>query len=128
MREVMSDALATARYAHALFDLGKERNELEAIANTLKEIGLAISRHPEISHLVLNSTISQTEKEDFIDKVFPSAGSRLAIEFVKLLIRKRRFHQFDAMQKAFEKRYDEKMGFREVTVITAVPLTEATEQ
>lgn len=124
----MSDSVAAARYAQALFNLADQQKDLDAASAALSEVGVALRRHPEISHLVLNSTISQTEKEDFIDKVFPSSRSLLVIQFLKVLIKKRRFRQFFDLHDSFNRLYDQKRGIHDVTVITAVPISKANEE
>ncbi len=122
------DSTAISRYARALFNLAEGKNELPKTAQDL-EAALELVRHyPEISHLVLNSTISQSEKEDFIDKVFPADMSRMVLQLIKILIKKKRFKQLDLLRKSFQKLFEKKQGIQEVAAITAVPLHPATEE
>ena len=123
----MKDSLAASRYAGALFRLALEANELEKIDGDFLKLTGLLDRHPEISHLVLNSTISRAEKEDFLDKVFQSEISRTLINLVKVLIRKKRFGQIRGIQEHFHKLFEKKRGIREVEVITASPLSPANE-
>jgi F-type H+-transporting ATPase subunit delta len=124
----MADSLAASRYARALLFLAEERGELEQTDRCFAEVRKVVERHPEISHLVLNSTISLEEKEDFIEKVFPVATTKLVLHFVKVLIGKRRFCEIVEMQENFRRLYEIKQGIQEVTVVSAVPLPDTTVQ
>ena len=124
----MASSHAARRYARALFGLAENRNELETTENSLGEACKSIKRHPEISHLVLNSTIARDEKEDFIDKVFLPPVSPLVVQFIKVLIRKRRFQELAAIQEEFHRRLEKKNGVEEVTAITAIPLSRANRE
>ena len=67
----MVDSGASGRYAHALFGLAKEKGQLDQVGKEFIEVIRLIDQHKEISHLVLNSTISRAEVEDFIGKASP---------------------------------------------------------
>ena len=126
----MMDHKAGIRYARALFALAGERRELEEIEKEFIRVRALVERHPEITHLVLNSTISSGEKEDFIDKVLTEKGrpsSALLLNFLKVLIKKRRFKELTAIQEEFHRLYEKKQGIREVRAITAIPLSRANE-
>ncbi len=119
----MPTSLAFGRYANALFNLAKAQGELEHVAVSLGEIRIAVEKHSEISHLVLNSTISRDEKEDFIDKVFPDSVSKLALQFIKVLIKKQRFGELALIQEEFQRLYESNQGIQKVKSITAVALS-----
>ena len=124
----MIDLKAAHRYARAFFQLSDQRSELQTIDQDFIKLCGLLDKHPEISHLVLNSTISRVEKEDFIDKVMGQDISKLLINFVKLLIRKKRFDGIRSIQKEFHSLYEKKKGIQEVVVVTAVPLSPSNEE
>lgn len=124
----MMDYLVIRRYARAFFQLVEERHLLEAVEKEFLQLVALLERYPEITHLVLNPTISETEKEDFIEKILsPDISDRL-ICFVKTLIKKRRFRELPFIQKEFHRLYEIKKGIQEVLVETAVPLTEKNKE
>ena len=123
----MIDRRASRRYARALFDLAVKENELDKIAAGLLEVSTLIHKHPEIMRLVSNSTVGQSEKEDFLDKIIPTGIPAQVLQFLKVLAKKKRFREFSEVQQIFHKLYEEKQGVEEVKVISAVPLSESVQ-
>ncbi len=123
----MADSLAVNRYARALLNLAEERGQLKEADLAMEQAAQIVDRHPEIRHLVLNSTISADEKEDFLGKVFPESFNRLVLDFLKVLVRKKRFRNLKDIQQVFRRLYEIRQGIKEVTVITAVALSPENE-
>ena len=122
------DSTAISRYTRALFQLAEKQNILGQAEKDLSKVCELVRQHPEISHLVLNSTIAQAEKEDFIEKVFPAQTSKLVVEFLKVLVKKKRFSELLWIQKEFHRLYEKKQGIQEVKAITAVPMSGANQE
>ena len=122
------DHKANLRYARALFGLAKERNEIRKIEKDFSELVALLKKHPEITRLVINSTISQAEKENFIDKILPPEFSKTLVQFAKVLIKKRRFAQIAFIQETFHRFYETEQGIQEVRVVTPVVLSSAAEK
>lgn len=118
----MIDKRAASRYAQALFGLASEKKQSEPVDKELLYIKSVLDKHREVTHLVLNSTVSFEEKSGFLDKVFASSVSPLVFNFLKVLIRKNRFHEFSEIQKIHHRLYEAAQGITEVTVITRFPL------
>jgi len=123
----MMDSRAAKRYAQALFNLSTEQNLLDSVDESLLRIKDLLLKHPEITHLLLNSTIGQAEKEDFLDKVLPEEMPALIHHFLKLLVRKGRFNEFSLIQNEFHRLTEEKKGIQEVLAISASPLESRVE-
>ena len=119
----MMDLRAVHRYTRAIFDLAEKANLLDKMDDQLIGICRLVLTHPEINHLVSNSTIAQGEKEDFISKIVPAGTSQLLINFVKLLIKKRRFKDLGPIQTEFHRSYERKRRIEEVVVLSAVSLS-----
>ena len=124
----MKDYRIGGRYARALFALAEERGELDKIEEEFKEVVQLAKRHPEISRLVLNSTLSREEKEDFLEKILPREFSTLLKNFLKVLIRKKRFQDLPLIQEKFHRLYEEKKGLQRVRVLTPIPLNEILQE
>ncbi len=120
---MMIDRRAISRYARALFLLAEKEHHLEAADRDFAVIKKLVDQHPEISHLLLNSTISHAEKDDFIEKIVPQGISRLVVNLLKVLIEKRRFRELAFIQKEFHKLAEKKAGIQEVEAVTAAELS-----
>jgi len=121
----MKDSRIGLRYAHALLALAEPRGELDRIEKELAEAGTFIGRHPEISRLLRNTTLSREEKEDFLEKVLPPGLSSLVVNFLKVLIKKKRFQDLPTVQEKFHRLYEQKRGLQRVRVETPIPLDES---
>lgn len=124
----MMDSRAAGRYARALFELAGRQNKLEKIEKNLGVLRTLVEKHPEINHLVLNSTISLREKEDFLEKIFTAETDPLLLHFLKLLVRKGRFQELETIQKVFHRLYEQARGVQEVRIITAAALSGTNEE
>lgn len=120
----MMDHRAASRYARAVFELSLGAGTVDSVERDLALVQGMLESHPEISHLLLNSTISLAEKQDFLVKVLPADLMPLTLSFLKTLIRKRRFAEFAFIQKAFHERYETAKGIQEVTATTAFPMSD----
>ena len=118
------DLRAVHRYSRALYDLAEKAGEIDKIDDQLMAMQQLVDKHHEITNLVSNSTITLAEKEDFIGKIAPADTSSLLINFLKVLIKKKRFRELTAIQEAFHRRYEKMRRIEEVTVISAVPLSD----
>lgn len=120
----MIDRKVTKRYSRALFGIAKEKGVLEEVEQDFERIRTLYEQHHEIANLVSNSTVSFAEKEDFIEKVFPTDASKILIQFLKVLVKKRRFRELPAIQEEFHHLFEEARGIREVEAIASHPLPE----
>ena len=104
----MKNYRVAKRYAQALLELAEGEEELEAIYLDLIETAQLIERHSEISCLLMNTTIAREEKEDFLEKILPKKTSPLLLNFIKVLVKKRRFQDLDLIREEFRRLYEEK--------------------
>lgn len=123
----MMDQRAAGRYARALLGLALERNELDTIDEALTQLRLLIDQHPRMVHVLLNSTIQEADKEAFLDRILAGTNSGLLSNFLKLLVKKRRFQEFSAIQEKFHQLVKRQKGVLEVTAISAAPLAQGTQ-
>jgi len=124
----MTDPRAAGRYAHALFNLAEEDSSLERVDREFSEAVERVRCYPEISNLLRNTTLSREEKEDFASKVFPKEFSSLLINFIKVLVRKKRLGELSGIQEQFHHLYQEKEGVQPVRVESPVPLGKTLEE
>ncbi len=121
----MMDYRAAQRYSRALFGLAKKQDGLDDVAADFLAVRRMVESHSEITNLVSNSTISLAEKEDFLDKILPSDIAKLLVNFLKVLVRKRRFREVNFIQERFHALYEKHKGIRKVNVISAAELSQS---
>ena len=124
----MKDYRAALRYARALLGLAEERSLVDPVEKEFGEAADLVSRHAEISHLLANATVSREEKEDFLEKILPSGSSPLFLNFLKVLVRKKRFQDLPLIREAFHRLYEEKKGLQKIRVESPIPFDAVLEE
>ena len=121
----MSEEIASARYARALFELAMKENKLPEAEALLTEIAKVAKKHPEVMAIIQNPTLRQSEKSSFVEKIIPADSPALLKDFFKVLIEKKRFTILGDIQKEFHRLFEKKAGILEVEVLSAVPFSTA---
>ena len=120
----MKNYRVARRYAGALMSLAEKSENLEEFQRELIETRQLIEKYPEISCLLVNTTIAREEKEDFLEKVLPEKTRPLILNFIKVLIKKRRFQELGLIVETFRRLYEEHKGLQRVRVESPVALDE----
>lgn len=124
----MIERRAASRYARALLGLAESKKIMDPVDQGLENARVLVERHAEISHLLLNSTVPFAEKADFIRKIMPEGTPLLLLNFIQVLIKKKRFAELSGIQTEFRRLVEQKKGVREVEAISAVPLSGENER
>jgi len=120
----LKDHRVSLRYAQALFELAEQVGESDTIQREFLETTELVAKHPEISNLLMNTTIAREEKEDFVEKVLPAKTSHLLVNFIKVLIRKKHFQDLGLIAEKFQDFYEKKKGVQRVQVESPIQLDE----
>lgn len=108
-------------YAHILYDVCSESNNLETIlydSNTLLQI-----HDREIRQVLSVPIISKLRKKEIVDVLIESDYSIEIVNLIKILIDNNEIHLFNAIIKSFQKLYQEKNDILVVNVTLAKPAT-----
>jgi F-type H+-transporting ATPase subunit delta len=118
---------ATAKsYARALFELARERNQVDAIASELAQVASVLAEQAALREFLSRPWVSAAAKRGAAAEVAQRLGvSRLMRDFLALLAVRNRTDHVPAIEAAFRRMMDEAMGRVRVKVRTAVALTEA---
>lgn len=119
----MNDLRAARRYSQAIYGLAQAAGTLDSVDNELEAAVVFFKQHPEVEKILSNSTIAISEKEDFVSKIVPEGTSELVINFLKVLVNKKRFLELETIKKEFHNFYERQRNVEEVTAITAVELS-----
>lgn len=122
----MAESTTLARpYANAIFELAKEAERVAECGRMLDALAMA-GGAPEVKRLVASPTVSAPEKShQLISLLDPGEVIEVVRRFVDLLASNRRLPLLPEINQLFKQRQAEEMKTMEVTVTTAVPMSEA---
>ena len=120
--------LVASRYANALFEAGLELNKLEVFQKDLKHISNILEGEVEIQTILSHPKISKNEKKDLLNKLFGKSVSHEMLNFLYVIIDKRRENHLGEIAKEFNKLFNEYENIVEVTAITAIPMDEKSQE
>jgi F-type H+-transporting ATPase subunit delta len=114
------------RYAGALFDLAKTRNQVSSVEQSLDRFMDSLTNSPDLRRFVLSPVFSSADQHQGLTAILKAAGiSGLVRDFLLVLARNRRLFAVEGVIKAFKALAAKDRGEIEVEVTSAVPLTEA---
>ena len=112
------------RYASALGELAVERGKLDEVERDLRAFREVVAAEGALRRVIESENIARDEKMRIVREAFSGRISQLALNFVLLVIKKRRESALLEMIDEFFAFADEKRGIVEVEVATAQPLTD----
>ncbi len=124
----MLNQAVARRYARALFDLAQEKGLIDQVDQELETVVSAIEHNRHFRAVVNDVLIAPEVKRDLIEKLFAGKVSPLVMNFLLLVVRKRRESYLPAMYRAYLDLANEARGIVEVEVRSAVPLPEETTE
>jgi F-type H+-transporting ATPase subunit delta len=115
---------AARPYARALWELAKERGQVDAVAGELDVVAQAIGQAPALRDLFARPWVAANVKRAVAQEVAARFGlSPLTRDFVALLARQGRGDQLEGIRDVFRQLVDADLGRLRARVRTAVPLT-----
>ena len=103
------DAVAV-RYAESLFDLAKEMNQVEAYSKDIDLIRTVFESDPSFVPFFSHVLIEDEAKCALLDKSFKGQVNDYVVNFLKLLVRKRRMRYVMEIIEAFKALTNEHFG------------------
>ncbi|HKK46921.1 MAG TPA: ATP synthase F1 subunit delta [Balneolaceae bacterium] len=119
---------AARRYATALLELSKERNEVESILEDIKFIDNTLDGSRELVVFLKSPIIKYDDKIKVLDELFSSDIEEATGLFMKLLVKKERVNLLDQITKAFIEKYKQLAGIITVEVYVAHELSDEQRQ
>jgi F-type H+-transporting ATPase subunit delta len=118
----MRNHAVARRYARALFDLAQEKGILEQVDREFEMVVGLIEANPQLRKIMDDVLITAEVKRVLVAKLFLGKVSELVLNFLNLVVRKRREAYFAEMYRAFLDLANEARGIVEVEVRSAVAL------
>ena len=121
----MAELTIDLTYGTALFDAARELGKQEQILEEATEVLGILHQEPDLRAFINYPAISAEEKKDAIGKIFEGCISEELLNFIYVLIDKRRTMHFEKMIKVYKKLMDKEEGVSYGTAYSVEPLGEA---
>ncbi|HMK35984.1 MAG TPA: ATP synthase F1 subunit delta [Desulfomonilaceae bacterium] len=119
----MIDTTLAKRYAKALVEIGQEQNALEMYGQNLSEITQLVEASKDFRELLINPVFTKEDKKKIADQILQTMGTDpMVINFVNVLIDRKRIGQLAGIDMAFRQKVDEIHGISRGEVVSADPL------
>ena len=120
----MAELTVEITYGKALFEAATEMNKVDIILEELKEISTIFQKNPDLNEFFSTPVISGPEKKQVVEQVFGGRISQEALNFLLVLIYKRRMDSFNRIVKEYQKLINQDLGISLGTVYSVEPLTD----
>ena len=120
----MPNARLAGRYAKSLLDLASEQGQLEAVYADMKYIHEVCHASSDFVNMLRSPIIKADQKNSIINEVLKNKVGVLTNSFTVLLVKKGRELELPEMAKAFIEQYNAIKGIHQVTLTTAVAVSE----
>ncbi|MGQ9525782.1 MAG: ATP synthase F1 subunit delta [Armatimonadota bacterium] len=123
----MPELRAARRYAAALFQTAVEQELIDQVARDLDRVLALMSEFPNLQRALYQPTLPASVKMRILQTVLGTEIEPLTLDFVRLLIRKRRFDDLQAVRQCYQELVDAHRATVPAQVRSAVPLTSEEE-
>lgn len=112
------------RYAESLFALADEENAVSSYLDDMKLVDEVLESDPKIVQFFSHVLISDEDKCKLLDDSFSSSINKYVLNFLKLLVKKRRIRYIRDIVKSFIGLCNKKLGIEEGLVYTPYALSD----
>lgn len=110
------------KYGQALFDLGKEKDNLVSLREELIQVWKIIKKNDELNHVLFHQRILPGDKKNILSKIFEGQVSGHLLNFLYLLVDKRREYFLETIVETFDRLVDREERIIKIEVVTAIEL------
>jgi F-type H+-transporting ATPase subunit delta len=120
----MPNARLAGRYAKSILDLATEQGQLEAVYADMKYLQAVCKASSEFVSVLRSPIIKADQKNGIINAITKDKVSLLTHSFTNLLVKKAREASLPEMATAFIEQYNAIKGIHQVTLTTAVEVSD----
>lgn len=113
------------RYAEAFFSIARETNKIDEYQVELEKIVKGIDEIESLKAYLAHFLIPAKEKKDMATQIFANQVSPLTLNFLLMVIDKRREVYLGLICKEYEEMADESRNIKKAELITAQAVTDA---
>ncbi len=112
------------RYARAFFEIAEENKTLEQYYEELRQFSSVVSQNQSLKEFLANPIFEQDNKKKVLEQIISKMKlSAMTINFLKLLIDKRRIDVLTDIETCYRQLMDEALRKIRVNVKTAFPIS-----
>lgn len=115
-------------YAQALFDSAKSKGLIDEAGEHLNDLRQYLAHDPALSNFLRSPRVLESDKRGLLRKAFASTMPRLLVEFLIVLVDKKRAVYLTEIIDEFIRLVEAENGIARATVITAKALEESDRQ
>lgn len=119
----MKQSKIAKKYSLALFELAKEEDKLLGFKEELEDIVEATKKYNDLRKILFHPRVTPADKKKLVQDIFSFESSNEIINFLKLLIDKRREFYLEAIYEGFVDLLNQEKNILEVEVISAIKLS-----
>ncbi|MBD3109482.1 F0F1 ATP synthase subunit delta [Bacillus sp. AGMB 02131] len=120
----MSNSIVAKRYAVALFEIAKEKNVLDAMAEEIRVVKEVFSSNEELNAFLKQPKITLQQKQQVLSDALAGISEYIT-NTIMLMIERHRTDEIAHMAEDFVELCNEDKSVAEATVYTTRPITEA---
>ena len=113
------------RYGEALFMIARDEGKVEEYLTLMIRTEETLKENPELLDVLSSYRLSQSEKNELIEKAFADKACPSFASFLKLLSDHHLLRHFPEIAASFRERADRHLGIEEGIVYSAKPLSKA---
>ena len=118
-------ASLAGRYASALFDLARDRRQIDSVGRSLDALSQALADSKDFSELATSPLVSREQAGDAFAALAPQLGlDPITTNFIGVLARNGRKNQLQPVIRAFRRLAAEHRGETTAELVTARPLND----
>lgn len=115
-------------YAEAVFELCEEQGITAQAAEELEGVGEVFAQNEDLVKVLKSPLVSDNEKKDLLNKAFGGKVCDTVFDFMCLAVDKNRAGYIARICEEFKKLYYKQQGILEVSVITAMPISDELQE
>jgi F-type H+-transporting ATPase subunit delta len=124
----MANLVLPSKYAEALFELAKEKGKLTLVRDELAAVKKILDGNERLKDIVFHPGINKEEKKHIVAKIFGGQLSKTTLNFLMLVIDKKRERLIGQICEIFAEKVDAEQGIKKITIETAYPLDAAEKE
>lgn len=119
---MIKNYVISKNYAKALLEAAAENNAYTYYNKQLDEVSNVLKNSTDLQIVMDNSAISISKKIEIIDEIFKNKIDQKLLNFIKILIEKNRFSEFEAIKEIFKDEVSKLSNKKRVEITSPIKL------